>query len=155
MDIATFLYIGQVFTRACRQPLFHSADMPQLSRSVGSPLFFLFLLVSFFSESAVSQTFTVVEHGEDFVPDIILRVTQVNISQPCVPERPVVLVNGTYPGPPIYLDEGKTTWIRVYNDIPTSNTTMVYTRYTKERRECLLTYTTALARTRDGRFSVQ
>jgi hypothetical protein len=39
--------------------------------------------------------------------------------------RFTVVINETTPGPLIVLDEGKVTWIRVYNDIPHQNLTMV------------------------------
>ena len=101
-----------------------STNMFRFSRSIRL-LLHLLLLLLFLAEATSSQEFTIVEHGETFVPDIVLRVTQVDISQPCVPVKPVVVVNGSTPGPPIYLDEGKTTWIRVYNDQTNSNLTMV------------------------------
>ena len=65
------------------------------------------------------------KHGADFIPDAILRITVQNISQSCLPPKPVVLVNGTSPGPEIRLMEGGTYWIRVYNDMPHANLTMV------------------------------
>jgi L-ascorbate oxidase len=87
-------------------------------------LYRLFLLIfSYFVVLASSHR--IVTHDETFVPDAVLRVTISNISQPCVPEKPVALVNGTYPGPALYLDEGKTQWIRVYNDMADQNLTMV------------------------------
>jgi L-ascorbate oxidase len=64
-------------------------------------------------------------HDETFVPDAILRITQANISQSCLPSRLVVLVNGTSPGPELRIKEGQTYWIRVYNDMVDRNYTMV------------------------------
>lgn len=64
-------------------------------------------------------------HDESFIPDAVLRVTAENISQSCLPAKTTVLVNGTSPGPEIRLMEGKTYWIRVYNDMPDANLTMV------------------------------
>jgi len=65
------------------------------------------------------------KHGKAFVPDAVLRVTVGNVSQSCLPAKEIVLVNGTSPGPELRLMEGKTYWIRVYNDMPHSNVTMV------------------------------
>ncbi|KAJ8101982.1 Cupredoxin [Lipomyces tetrasporus] len=62
-------------------------------------------------------------HDESFVPDIVLRVTAGNISVACL-ERYSVVVNGTSPGPEIRLREGKTSWVRVYNDMHGKNLTM-------------------------------
>lgn len=66
-------------------------------------------------------------HDDSFVPDAILRVTSENVAQSCLPSKSTVLVNGTSPGPELRLLEGKTTWIRVYNDIQGQNLTMVCT----------------------------
>ncbi|RHZ68409.1 hypothetical protein CDV55_101480 [Aspergillus turcosus] len=81
----------------------------------------LFILSCF---TILATSHRVVKHDETFVPDLILRVTWENVSQPCVPTKPVALVNGTSPGPAIYLEEDVTTWIRVYNDMPNQNLTM-------------------------------
>ncbi|KAL1966534.1 hypothetical protein VTN77DRAFT_4456 [Rasamsonia byssochlamydoides] len=72
---------------------------------------------------AAAATNTVHVHDESFIPDIILRVTATNYSQACH-ERYSVLVNGTSPGPELRFQEGKTTWIRVYNDMEAENVTM-------------------------------
>lgn len=64
-------------------------------------------------------------HNASFVPDAILRITQQNISQSCIPAKPTVIVNGTSPGPELRLLEGKTCWIRVYNDMQQENLIMV------------------------------
>jgi L-ascorbate oxidase len=64
-------------------------------------------------------------HDETFVPDAILRITQADITQSCLPPKLVVLVNGTSPGPELRLKEGQTYWIRVYNDMVDRNYTMV------------------------------
>ncbi|KAF7197409.1 Laccase-like multicopper oxidase 1 [Pseudocercospora fuligena] len=63
------------------------------------------------------------EHGADFQPDFILRITEANIPVACQ-NRTSVLVNGTSPGPPIRLQPGRRSWIRVYNDMEHANTTM-------------------------------
>ena len=64
-------------------------------------------------------------HDETFVPDAVLRITAENRTQSCLPSKSIVLVNGTSPGPELRLLEGKTYWIRVYNDMPDQNLTMV------------------------------
>jgi L-ascorbate oxidase len=63
------------------------------------------------------------KHDGSFQPDYILRATAQNISIDCQSRYSVVL-NGTFPGPPLYLREGWTTWIRVYNDIKEENLTV-------------------------------
>lgn len=66
-----------------------------------------------------------VPHGEKFVPDAVLRITSEERNQSCVPTKDILVVNGTSPGPTLLFTEGKTVWIRVYNDIPHENLTMV------------------------------
>ncbi|EKD16466.1 hypothetical protein MBM_04935 [Drepanopeziza brunnea f. sp. 'multigermtubi' MB_m1] len=85
------------------------------------PLFALFaLLVSFFS---IASAKTVV-HDETFIPDAILRVTEADTTQACLAAKPIVLVNGTSPGPALTLRAGEVYWIRVYNDMHNQNLTM-------------------------------
>ncbi|KAL2834368.1 L-ascorbate oxidase [Aspergillus cavernicola] len=62
-------------------------------------------------------------HDSRFQPHYILRITQETVSVACK-ERPSVLVNGTLPGPTIYMRENQTTWVRVYNDLQAENYTM-------------------------------
>lgn len=62
-----------------------------------------------------------VKHDASFVPDIVLRLSLATIQQDCQ-QRLSVVVNGTYPGPPIYLEPEVTTWIRVYNDADVNST---------------------------------
>ncbi|KAG0645875.1 Multicopper oxidase aurL2 [Hyphodiscus hymeniophilus] len=69
-------------------------------------------------------TATTTCHDETFVPDAVLRITAENKTQSCLPSKSVVLVNGTSPGPELRLLEGRTYWIRVYNDMPDQNLTM-------------------------------
>lgn len=64
-------------------------------------------------------------HDETFVPDAVIHVSSGIRKQSCVDEKEVVLINGTSPGPEIRLQEGKTFWIRVYNDLKHENLTMV------------------------------
>lgn len=66
-----------------------------------------------------------VTHDAKFVPDEVLVVTEEMTKQSCVPEKETLLVNGTTPGPTLRFTEGKTVWIRVYNNIPHQNLTMV------------------------------
>lgn len=62
-------------------------------------------------------------HGSDFVPDHVLRVTHESRTVACQTHTSV-LVNGTSPGPTLRLPPGKTTWVRVCNDMEEFNTTM-------------------------------
>lgn len=64
-------------------------------------------------------------HDDGFVPDAVLRVTQRTYTSSCITKSNVVLVNGSSPGPELRLVEGKTYWIRVYNDMDDQNLTMV------------------------------
>ncbi len=64
-------------------------------------------------------------HDKSFTPDAILRVSSEERKQSCVPTKEILVVNGTSPGPELRLPEGKTVWIRVYNDIHDQNITMV------------------------------
>lgn len=63
-------------------------------------------------------------HDASFVPDAVLRITAANLAQSCLPPKWMVLVNGTAPGPELRLQERKTYWIRVYNDMTDNNLTM-------------------------------
>lgn len=63
-------------------------------------------------------------HNETFIPDFYLRVTFENRTMSCQ-SRMSVLVNGTSPGPTIHLMPGKTSWVRVCNDMDIYNTTMI------------------------------
>lgn len=62
-------------------------------------------------------------HDHTFHPDFILRITYQNISVGCQ-SRASVVVNGTSPGPPLRIPPGRTSWIRVYNDMDQYNTTI-------------------------------
>jgi len=78
------------------------------------------LALAAFLSTAASRHIT---HGSNFQPDYILRVSEQVFAVACV-TRPSTLVNGTSPGPAIYLREDQPTWIRVYNDLEVENTTM-------------------------------
>jgi FtsP/CotA-like multicopper oxidase with cupredoxin domain len=64
-------------------------------------------------------------HDDSFIPDAILSVTKEQRKQSCVSLKDILLVNGTSPGPELRFKEGETVWIRVYNNIPNQNLTMV------------------------------
>ncbi|KAK6530127.1 hypothetical protein TWF694_003496 [Orbilia ellipsospora] len=83
--------------------------------------FFLHLLFSIFFIS--SSNARLASHDSSFRPDLVLRATAQWTSIACE-WRWSVLLNGTSPGPTLHLREGKTTWIRVYNDILNQNLTV-------------------------------
>ncbi|QIW98575.1 hypothetical protein AMS68_004093 [Peltaster fructicola] len=62
-------------------------------------------------------------HDPAFTPQYVLRITYELTSQACR-YKPIALVNGTAPGPTLYMTENETTWVRVYNDMPSQNLTM-------------------------------
>ncbi|KAF2714582.1 multicopper oxidase [Pleomassaria siparia CBS 279.74] len=70
---------------------------------------------------AVSSTLQ--RHDASFSPDLVLYATAGNISIDCE-SRYSVLLNGTSPGPALYIEEGRTSWIRVINQIPDDNLTV-------------------------------
>lgn len=86
--------------------------------------YLLFLISNLTLAANNGQQVQVHIHNESFTPDIILRITAENYTQACH-ERYSVLINGSSPGPEIRLQEGQTTWIRVYNDMEGENVTMV------------------------------
>lgn len=81
------------------------------------------LLLLSFGSSLVAATTKV--HDQTFVPDISLRVSEKTVQQACIPERPIVVINGTSPGPVLRIGTERTYWVRVYNDMKDKNTTMV------------------------------
>lgn len=89
---------------------------PSPSRRLG-------VCLSFLASIALVSSTRLVKHDVNFLPDVVLRVTFDTINLNCQ-ERLSTLINGTYPGPPIYLEPEQTTWIRVYNDADV-NTTIV------------------------------
>ncbi|KAL7917227.1 Cupredoxin [Trichoderma austrokoningii] len=62
-------------------------------------------------------------HDESFVPDAVLTITQENIGLGGI-ERYSTQVNGSVPGPTLYLPEDKVFWIRVYNNMKDENLTI-------------------------------
>ncbi|KAJ4359946.1 uncharacterized protein N0V89_000505 [Didymosphaeria variabile] len=77
-------------------------------------------LLAVWSSPATAE---LVRHDKSWSPDTALYATAANITIDCQ-SRYSVLLNGTSPGPALYLEEGKTTWIRVYNEIPDQNITV-------------------------------
>jgi L-ascorbate oxidase len=63
-------------------------------------------------------------HDSSFQPDYILVSGAQNISYDCQSRYPIVL-NGSSPVPTLYMREGQTTWIRVYNNMSDQNLTVV------------------------------
>ncbi|EPS45179.1 hypothetical protein H072_836 [Dactylellina haptotyla CBS 200.50] len=62
-------------------------------------------------------------HDQHFQPHYILRATTQWTSIGCE-WRWSVLLNGTSPGPTLRFHEGRTTWVRVYNDMRDQNVTV-------------------------------
>ncbi|KAG5947886.1 Multicopper oxidase aurL2 [Claviceps monticola] len=62
-------------------------------------------------------------HDASFTPDYVLEVAEQDYKINCEVRRSVA-VNGSVPGPEIHLQEGRTTWIRVYNRLQGENLTM-------------------------------
>ncbi|RMZ67932.1 L-ascorbate oxidase [Pyrenophora seminiperda CCB06] len=74
------------------------------------------------SENPVNTT-RVHTHDAGFKPDFYLSVTYENHNVACE-QRMSVLVNGTSPGPALRLPAGKTSWVRVCNNMDEFNTTI-------------------------------
>ncbi|KAH7324905.1 Cupredoxin [Stachybotrys elegans] len=66
---------------------------------------------------------TPIRHGADWEPEYVLVATAGNITINCK-SRYSTILNGTSPGPTLHLQEGKTTWVRVWNRIPDDNVTV-------------------------------
>lgn len=84
---------------------------------VGNLVGCLFALVS------LVRTASLHVHDETFVPDVILRISSLELETACT-TRLSTVVNGTSPGPAVVIPAGRTTWIRVYNDQDTQNATV-------------------------------
>lgn len=82
----------------------------------------LILQVGLLQTCAVATTASV--HDDQWQPEYLLRATSEVVTMNCE-QRESVIFNGTTPGPPLYLKEGKTTWVRVYNDMSDLNFTVV------------------------------
>lgn len=65
-----------------------------------------------------------VHHDASWQPEYVLVATAGNITLNCE-SRYSVTYNGTSPGPTLYMREGKTTWVRVYNNMTDQNVTTV------------------------------
>ncbi|KAI0165379.1 putative multicopper oxidase [Hypoxylon sp. FL1284] len=81
----------------------------------------LILQVGLLQTCAVATTASV--HDEQWQPDYVLRATFETVTMNCE-QRDSVIFNGTTPGPPLYMKEGQTTWVRVYNDMNDLNFTV-------------------------------
>lgn len=111
-----------------------------------------FFLASYLSLTAAKTTC----HNETFIPDAILRITEGNLAQSCYPSKATVLVNGTSPGPALTIKQGYTYWIRVYNDMPIKNLTMVNHSLDMECRQGIKAKpNTALAWSLHGHIPIQ
>ncbi|PHH69088.1 hypothetical protein CDD82_88 [Ophiocordyceps australis] len=62
-------------------------------------------------------------HGKDFQPEYVLEATLGPLDMDCQ-TRESVMLNNSSPGPTLYLKEGQTTWVRVYNNIADQNITL-------------------------------
>jgi L-ascorbate oxidase len=76
------------------------------------------------SSPALAKDDRLHKHDGSFNPDFYLSVTYENHTVACQ-HRMSVLVNGTSPGPTLRLTPGKTSWVRVCNNMDMYNTTMV------------------------------
>ncbi|OTA98175.1 putative multicopper oxidase [Hypoxylon sp. CI-4A] len=81
----------------------------------------LLLQVGLLQTGAVATTASI--HDESWQPEYVLHASSETITMNCE-QRESVVFNGTMPGPPLYLKEGQTTWVRVYNDMPDLNFTV-------------------------------
>ncbi|KAF4553572.1 Multicopper oxidase-like protein 11 [Elsinoe fawcettii] len=78
------------------------------------------LLAALLAVTSIAETF---KHDSTFTPDYVLEATLQTINISCH-SRESVVINATSPGPTIRLKEGETTWIRVWNRIPSQNLTI-------------------------------
>ncbi|KAK3991488.1 putative L-ascorbate oxidase [Cladorrhinum sp. PSN332] len=78
------------------------------------------VLGSLLPAALAGQTVT---HDSSFAPDQILRVSVGNVPSACE-SRTDIVVNGTSPGPALHIPPGRSTWVRVYNDMTDQNLTM-------------------------------
>ncbi|KAL8386838.1 hypothetical protein RB599_002135 [Gaeumannomyces hyphopodioides] len=62
-------------------------------------------------------------HDSTWTPDYVLEATTQTITLDCR-ERHSVVINGSSPGPTLYLTENKTTWVRVHNRMSDQNFTV-------------------------------
>lgn len=82
-------------------------------------------IVSLFSSwlSIVLAANTPAVGSDSFTPNVVLVISQTNVSADCT-IRPSVTVNGTSPGPPLRFKEGDKLWIRVINTLLEHNSTI-------------------------------
>ncbi|KAI0595970.1 L-ascorbate oxidase [Biscogniauxia sp. FL1348] len=84
------------------------------------------LILSLWLQVGLLQTCLAISgavHDDTWQPEYVLFATAEDITINCQ-QRYSVVFNGTSPGPPLYLTEGKTTWVRVYNHMPDANLTV-------------------------------
>ncbi|KAK6087001.1 L-ascorbate oxidase [Seiridium cupressi] len=84
-------------------------------------LLFLLTYVGLFRPGFATRD--AVTHDQYWEPEYVLVATAQNITTNCQ-SRYSVIFNGTSPGPAIYMTDGKTTWVRVYNQIEDKNVTV-------------------------------
>ncbi|KAI9832633.1 MAG: hypothetical protein M1819_004218 [Sarea resinae] len=96
---------------------------PSLTANAPFALLLLMLLLALLLLGFAAADTSIHTHDASFTPDFVLRVTAQNFSQACY-ERYSTIINGSSPGPEIRLQEGTTSWIRVYNDMEDLNLTM-------------------------------
>ncbi|KAL9054231.1 MAG: hypothetical protein Q9162_004264 [Coniocarpon cinnabarinum] len=87
------------------------------------PRFLPFITIGLLFQICQTIAANLQTHGDTFQPDVVLRISSIQAEIACV-ERPSVVVNGTTPGPAVSLPAGKTTWVRVYNDMSDQNATV-------------------------------
>ncbi|KAI1193777.1 L-ascorbate oxidase [Nemania serpens] len=87
------------------------------------PSHLLLLLLSQIQLLRTALAASAAVHDGLWQPEYSLYATEEVITVNCEARRSVVL-NGTYPGPTLYLKEGQTTWIRVYNQLHNLNLTV-------------------------------
>ncbi|KAI2606758.1 putative multicopper oxidase [Hypoxylon sp. NC1633] len=62
-------------------------------------------------------------HNDSWQPEYVLHATFEDVTMNCE-QRESVVFNGTTPGPSLFMKEGETTWVRVYNDMSDLNFTV-------------------------------
>ncbi|PVI00651.1 multicopper oxidase [Periconia macrospinosa] len=80
-------------------------------------------VLTLFTLGSRSASAALQRHDASFDPTYVLYATADNVTMDCE-SRYSVLLNGSTPGPPLYLEEGKTAWVRVHNKVPYDNLTV-------------------------------
>ncbi|KAL7619465.1 hypothetical protein AAE478_010004 [Parahypoxylon ruwenzoriense] len=81
----------------------------------------LLLQIGLLQTGVVATTASI--HDGSWQPEYVLHASFETITMNCE-QRQSAVFNGSTPGPPLYLREGKTTWVRVYNDMTDLNITV-------------------------------